>query len=367
MAKWIASFGQSMGETAGGGLLSGLGNTLFGGIQARRNWKYKKKEMALQQQYTLDQMNRQFDYDQQAWNAENEYNKPTAVASRYRDAGINPIAALSGGSAGLAGSMQTPSASGMPSGGSYGSDAAPDYGVLSEIANRAKLADAEVALKDAQRRNVDQDTISKSNQNSVWDNVREGILAGVNEAKYNADKAKYDADISKVASAFAEANALMDLSAKRKAYDIAVRQLDNLVKDGIIKDETAKEIRARIPVYGTQAAVNTSQVGVNTTQAALNKAEKGVAEAREENLKSDTELKEEQQRLVRSQKGLTDKKVEQVDAEIERIGRLNNKTDWEIRLAKQEFWFNFAKFPMDMQESASRIVGNVAKSIFFLR
>ena len=43
---------SSFGSSAG----SGLGNALFGGISAKRQWKYAQKQMALQQQYALEQM-----------------------------------------------------------------------------------------------------------------------------------------------------------------------------------------------------------------------------------------------------------------------------------------------------------------------
>ena len=35
---------------------SGFSDTLFGGIKARRQWKYQQKQMALQHQYNLDEM-----------------------------------------------------------------------------------------------------------------------------------------------------------------------------------------------------------------------------------------------------------------------------------------------------------------------
>ena len=68
-SKAFGSLGSLMGSTAAGAvgnIASGAANALFGGIQARRNWKYKKKEMALQQKYNLENMQKQFDYQQEA-------------------------------------------------------------------------------------------------------------------------------------------------------------------------------------------------------------------------------------------------------------------------------------------------------------
>ena len=69
----------SWNSSAGGG----LADALFGGISARRNWKYKQKEMALQQQYALEQMSKsaefQLAHDKQMFDYQNAYNDPSAV------------------------------------------------------------------------------------------------------------------------------------------------------------------------------------------------------------------------------------------------------------------------------------------------
>ena len=66
----LGSLGGLMGSTAAsavGNIASAGVNALFGGIQARRNWKYKQKEMALQQKYNLENMQKQFDYQQESF------------------------------------------------------------------------------------------------------------------------------------------------------------------------------------------------------------------------------------------------------------------------------------------------------------
>lgn len=106
----LGSFTGSNFASAGSNLISGATNALFGGIQARRNWKYQKKAMKLQQEYNLENMQKQFEYQQQAWNAENEYNDPRNAVMRWRLAGISPNAVYgnSPGGAGIAGSAGTP-------------------------------------------------------------------------------------------------------------------------------------------------------------------------------------------------------------------------------------------------------------------
>ena len=50
---------SSMTSAFGTGTGSALSDALFGGISARRQWKYQKKQMALQQRYALEQMAQQ--------------------------------------------------------------------------------------------------------------------------------------------------------------------------------------------------------------------------------------------------------------------------------------------------------------------
>ena len=53
-ASFMAGIGQGMLSSAstsfGNSVGSGLGDAIFGGLKARRQWKYQKKQMALQQQ-----------------------------------------------------------------------------------------------------------------------------------------------------------------------------------------------------------------------------------------------------------------------------------------------------------------------------
>lgn len=114
----LSSFGSSAG--------SGLGDALFGGISARRQWKYMQKQMAKQQQYALEQMAKSAEYqlthDKEMFDYQNAYNDPSKVFDRYLKAGVTPAGALGSSGVGInatmsSGSGGAPSASG-PSGGS---------------------------------------------------------------------------------------------------------------------------------------------------------------------------------------------------------------------------------------------------------
>ena len=125
-----ASFGQALGQSAAStgtsGLITGALGQLFGGMNARRQWKFQQKQMALQQKYALEQMQKQSELSYANWQKqfdyENSYNDPSKVFDRYLKAGVTPAAVLGSSGVGVnatmsGGSASMPSASG-PSGGS---------------------------------------------------------------------------------------------------------------------------------------------------------------------------------------------------------------------------------------------------------
>lgn len=156
-SKGFGNLGSLMGSTAAGAvgsIASGAANALFGGIQARRNWKYKKKEMALQQKYNLENMQKQFDYQQEAWNRENRYNDPRNASARWRLAGISPQAVFgnSPGGAGVAGSAGTPDVSNPSAGGNVDTSAYRPTLTPVEMMraqNEKKVADSQANLNEA--------------------------------------------------------------------------------------------------------------------------------------------------------------------------------------------------------------------------
>lgn len=124
-----ASFGQALGQSAAStgatGLITGALGQLFGGMNARRQWRFQQKQMKLQQQYALEQMQKQSELSYANWQRqfdyENAYNDPTKVFDRYLKAGVTPAAVLGSSGVGVnatmsGGSAAMPSASG-PSGG----------------------------------------------------------------------------------------------------------------------------------------------------------------------------------------------------------------------------------------------------------
>lgn len=154
-ASFLAQMGESLGLNAAssGGASAGAGiaDALFGGISARRNWKYKQKEMALQQQYALEQMSKsaefQLAHDKQMFDYQNTYNDPSAVLARNLEAGLNPAAVLGQSGVGVSATIPT-SSGGAPSG--HGPVASGSGGGLAALAG-SPSAYADVELKNAQQ------------------------------------------------------------------------------------------------------------------------------------------------------------------------------------------------------------------------
>lgn len=91
----------------------GAGISVASNIGAgKRNYKRQVALMDKQQQYNRENMQSQYDYQLQMMNEINKYNSPSAVAKRYREAGISPLSAFSsGGAQGLASASSPPSSS----------------------------------------------------------------------------------------------------------------------------------------------------------------------------------------------------------------------------------------------------------------
>lgn len=154
-ASFAAQMGQALGmnaaSSAGASAGGGIADALFGGISARRNWKYKQKEMALQQQYALEQMSKSAEYqlahDKQMFDYQNAYNDPSAVLERNLAAGLNPAAVLGQSGVGVSATIPT-SSGGAPSG--HGPVASGSAGGLAALAGNPS-AYADIQLKDAQK------------------------------------------------------------------------------------------------------------------------------------------------------------------------------------------------------------------------
>lgn len=241
----FGSLGSLMGSTAAGAvgnIASGAANALFGGIQARRNWKYKKKEMALQQKYNLENMQKQFDYQQEAWNRENRYNDPRNASARWRLAGISPNAVFgnSPGGAGVAGSAGTPDVSNPSAGGNV--DTSTYHPTLTPVEmmraqNEKKVADSQADLNNALANKARGDTKDP-------DITKRSQLVQLSRDEIAKETEEVQRDILKIQKIFAAAKEANDVAIQRAKFLEIIANCNKLLADKNVSEEMKEKLEA---------------------------------------------------------------------------------------------------------------------------
>lgn len=125
----LVNFDRNIAPLVAAGLISAAGSAVGAGINSasqsvanKKSWKYTQKAMKLQQQYALEQMQKQYELNMQAnkeyFDYQNAYNEPSKIFERYMKAGINPAAVLGSSGVGVNATMSgSPSSTtGTPSG-----------------------------------------------------------------------------------------------------------------------------------------------------------------------------------------------------------------------------------------------------------
>lgn len=244
-SKAFGSLGSLMGSTAAGAvgnIASGVTNALFGGIQARRNWKYKQKEMALQQKYNLENMQKQFDYQQEAWNRENRYNDPRNASARWRLAGISPNAVFgnSPGGAGVAGSAGTPDVSNPSAGGNV--DTSTYHPTLTpvemmRVQNERKVADSQADLNNALANKARGDTKDP-------DITKRSQLVQLSRDEIAKETEEVQRDILKIQKYFAAAKEANDVAIQRAKFLEIIANCNKLLADKNVSEEMKEKLEA---------------------------------------------------------------------------------------------------------------------------
>lgn len=244
-SKAFGSLGSLMGSTAAGAvgnIASGAANALFGGIQARRNWKYKQKEMALQQKYNLENMQKQFDYQQEAWNRENRYNDPRNASARWRLAGISPNAVFgnSPGGAGVAGSAGTPDVSNPSAGGNV--DTSTYHPTLTPVEmmraqNERKVADSQADLNNALANKARGDTKDP-------DITKRSQLVQLSRDEIAKETEEVQRDILKIQKIFAAAKEANDVAIQRAKFLEIIANCNKLLADKNVSEEMKEKLEA---------------------------------------------------------------------------------------------------------------------------
>lgn len=356
------SFWEDLGLSAGDSFLSGASDALFGGIKAKRNWKYKKKEMELQQQYNVENMERQYDYQVDMLNRQNQWNAPTNQVSMWRQAGISPTAVFGSGNGGvgLSGTPSGPSSSNPSASGNMDNSQATKSAILTEakrLENETKVsnsvvaknnADAAAALAAASRDQADADT-----KNLFRDDLLEGIRLG------NLGKG--------FENRIAEQNAKLKEATTPVEIEKAAASLRNIVEDTNLKREQVNEILSRIRLNEEYAKTEGYKRMDLRESANLknSQAYKTDIEAHTEEMIQDYKVAMAREGVdkIKADTAEAKARAKKVDEEIERIGKENNLTDAQIdsiKDARREAW---ARFGLDAGKSISEEARNWLRSL----
>lgn len=185
----------------GGQLISGGIGQIFAGANARRQWRYRQKEMKLQQQYALEQMAKSAELSYNNWQKqfdyENEYNLPTSVMDRYREAGISPAAVLGSSGVGVNATMSGGSAPSFGNSGPSSSFTQPAVyagdptAVSTNEMNRSTIKRNEAAADrdSAEANRIDAQNVGKDAYRLAFDLNNQLLEANINDAN---TRAKYN-------------------------------------------------------------------------------------------------------------------------------------------------------------------------------
>lgn len=287
-----------------GALIEGIAGVAGAGIDAmsakkqqERQQQHDKDMAALNQQNTLEQMAVGNQYQLDQWNRENAYNDPSAVAARYRAAGINPRAVFGTGSAsgaGIAGGLSS-----APSGSNTGSSSNIMYGTdfaggLSNIASsflEGRRTDAEVAHKNAEtaeqiieneykEQNLVADLLIKrgeyeklaadtklsDTQRDHYKKLIEGVDQQIDESKERTKGYAVQRDNVKAQTANTNASTAEigeDIKLKKVLRQKENALIDNITADTGIKEKEVEKIA--VDIYHTYI-----KMGLDTTAALKN-------------------------------------------------------------------------------------------------
>ena len=266
-----ASFGQALGQSAAStgttGLITGALGQLFGGMNARRQWRFQQKQMKLQQQYALEQMQKQSELSYANWQKqfdyENAYNDPSKVFDRYLKAGVTPAAVLGSSGVGVnatmsGGSAPMPSASG-PSGSSSISPGASPVGDPTAIAqNMVAQSTVDRNSAAANRDNAEAQSINDQNVGHQLYTLMAQTRVALDQAstKHNlavADVLKVQESIERNALFISDATLLSAVDEKKNQAALVAAEVRRL---HIENENLGIVMSAQAFMMNTQAALN---------------------------------------------------------------------------------------------------------------
>lgn len=254
------------GISAGGQVASGLFKPSL-----KRQWKYQQKQMALQQKYALEQMQRQGEINYANWQKqfdyENAWNDPTKVFQRYLKAGVTPAAVLGNSGVGINATMSGGSAGSVgasgPSGGSFDFSSPLSPGAGSAVVSTALEA---MGLNSTIERNQAAADRDKAEARSIDDqNVGNQLYTAMARARVDLDEAitkhnlaardvlKIQEDIEKNNRFISDTTLLSTIDEKKNQAALVAANVRRL---GIENENLGKLMSAQAFMMNTQGVLN---------------------------------------------------------------------------------------------------------------
>lgn len=224
---------------AAGSLASGAVNAIGNSRQGSKNRKHQLQMQKIQNEWASSESQKSRDFAKSMFDASNEWNSAKSQRARLEEAGLNPYLMMNGGNAGTAQSASAQSVSG-----SSGSGGVPyQYTPTNMIGDVASFAGAMKSLSEARKSGTEAD-----------------LLDRYGDSDYSSRIANTEADTyfkqrqSDVATA-QRANLLLSADAQEvmNSYLPQEKQIQlstlgaqywNLIRDGSIKEEQAKNLLA---------------------------------------------------------------------------------------------------------------------------
>ena len=303
VSKFDKFLGSQSGQLASGAVGS-LVNGLFNIGAAKRQYKYQSKLQ--QQQFDLNEQaaNNAFERQKEFYNIQNEYNDPSNVKQRYKDAGINPTAAF-----GTAGSY-TPAqqSADAPQGGGAGLGSVPALVPRDPIEQAFRMAQIENI--NAQTDKIRGDTLDPNE-------TRRGQVLNNNLTEARVIGQKLANDISELDRTFYDqtlqtrvAEEQQKLNNLAQQYQESVQRVAESASRERLNDQQVRESVERILLTQAQAIFTKTQnswygkisqanidelysrIRKYASEIDLNTARKFLTSAQEWNVMGDTKSKE---------------------------------------------------------------------------
>lgn len=222
-----------------GSLASGAVNAIGNNRQGSKNRKHQLEMQRIQNEWASSESQKSRDFAKSMFDATNEWNSAKNQRARLEEAGLNPYLMMNGGSAGSA-----QSTSATASSGASGSGGTPyQYTPTNMIGDVASFAGAMKSLSEARKSGTEADLLGK-----YGDSDYSSRIANTEADTYFKQRQSDVATAQKVNLLLsAEAQQVMNMYLpQEKQIELSTlgAQYWNLIRDGSIKEEQAKNLLA---------------------------------------------------------------------------------------------------------------------------